>query len=124
MDRHTEISKEVLKRVRKELEVFSNYPRPEISLKEIENKILFQLGCRKEKSRRGTAVKYSHTTLERDRRYTAGIFSIHRKGGSKDKPMIGRNDFKAYLLPHIKRILEALEGGQNEHKNAERSYEA
>ena len=109
MESDIDIPEEVLDEVKRAVKEFLKYPRPEIPLKEVEKSVLFKIGCRKEKSRGGSAFKYSHRILEDDTRYTAGIFSIHRKSGSKDKPLIRRNDFKAYLLPHIVRILEVFE---------------
>ena len=109
MEPDFEIPRAVLDEVREALAKFLSFPQPEIPLREVERSVLLRIGCRKEKTRGGAAFKYSHRILENDARYTAGIFSIHRKGGSKEKPLIRRNDFKAYLLPHIIRILEVLE---------------
>jgi hypothetical protein len=114
MERDKEISKELLQEIHEELTAFSKYPKPDIPIKEVEKKILFRIGCQPEKSKRGSAFKYSHRVLEKHTSYTAGIFGVHRKGGSKDNPLIRRNDFKAYLLPHILRILAVLEREEDE----------
>ena len=115
MDDLTDNSTENLKNIREKLESFLNYPQKEISLKEVEKIILTKLGCVREKSKGGSAVKYSHTVLENHPRFTAGIFSIHMiHGKSKNKPMVRKRDFKQYMWPALEIILNDLEGEQSE----------
>ena len=99
-----------IKKLWEELNYFKDYPRKEIPLKEIEKVIINKIGCKRERSKGGSAVKYSHTYLEDHPYFTFGIFSIHLiHGKSKNKPQIRRNDFKQYLLPPLQIILEKME---------------
>ena len=104
-----------LKAIREKLECFLGYSKQkELPLKDIEKLMINSLGCIKEKSKGGSSIKYSHPSLEKNKFFTNGIFSVHIiHGKSKDKPMIRRKDFKLYLWPALKFILDELEGGKN-----------
>ncbi|MHA1845696.1 MAG: hypothetical protein ACTSWE_15670 [Promethearchaeota archaeon] len=106
-------NKNNLNEIRKKLESFRSYPKKEIPLKDIEKIIIRQLGCRREKSRRGSAVKYYHYCLEDHPLFTGGIFCVHiLHGKSKSNPQIKRSGFKKYLLPALEIILDKLEEGE------------
>lgn len=115
MDNNADNRTENLKSIRKKLVAFLKYPQKEIPLKKIEKIILKELGCVREKSKGGSAVKYSHSVLENHPQFTAGIFSIHLiHGKSKNNPMIRKGNYKKIMWPVLDIILNDLEGEQSE----------
>lgn len=104
-----------LQTIRTELHKICSKTRREISLNEIDRLLTEKLGCTREKSRGGSAIKYSHPILEKYSEYTAGIFAIHQMHGkSKRRRMISRHNFRMVLWPTIERILNELEGNNHE----------
>lgn len=93
---------------RKFLEELKNSNVKELSLNDVRRLLRF-LDVEDLPSKGGSALRFRHGVLCGHPHFLDGIFAIHIKHKGGDQQIISKIDFKAYLYPALKQIIELLE---------------
>lgn len=103
-------NKNFIKEAYETLKYFYNFPTNEIPLKEVEKFIFKKLRFEKRKSKVGSGHKYYHPDLKSHPvLYSDGTVSIHDTHKNPRNPKIRKKDFRYYLYPAIKEVINIEE---------------